>query len=51
MAKHATCLYSDIESHEYSRHPEPPAVKPQRTNGREAVKALDLRVQSTELMV
>ena len=43
----ATCLYSDIESHEYSRHQEPP-VKPQprlRTDGREAITAL-LRVQS-----
>ena len=43
----ATCLYSDIESHEYSRHQEPP-VKTQprlRTDGREAITAL-LRVQS-----
>ena len=43
----ATCLYSDIESHEYSRHQEPP-VKNQprlRTDGREAITAL-LRVQS-----
>ena len=44
----ATCLYSDIESHEYSRHQEPPVKTQPRlrsTDGREAITAL-LRVQS-----